>query len=67
MVRISDDGIIDVEVDEDTYELEPRYHIWKDEQGVVHVEVQDGWSEYVIWDMVKGKLVKTFDSHEVPF
>lgn len=62
--------IIDVDSDDSPYDYdwgEPNYKVWKDDQGIIHVEVDEGWSEYVIWDIKKGKMVKTFDSHEVPF
>lgn len=64
--------LIDVDADISVYDYdwgdEPRYKTWRDEQGAIHVEVEDGWSEYVVLEPNgQGKFKVVFDSHKVPF
>lgn len=44
----------------------PRYLVWEVD-GVIWVEVEEGLSEWVIWDIVEGEMIKTFDQVEQPF
>lgn len=49
--------------------LEPRYLTWRDENdpSVLHVEVENGFSEYVAWNIDKDGMHVTFDAAEKPF
>jgi hypothetical protein len=38
--------------------LEPEYHIYKDDKGIIHVEIDEGMSEHVLWRLVADMPVK---------
>ena len=46
--------------------LEPKYLTWQDDDGI-HVEVENGASDYVVWQIDGDTMTVQFDQNERPF
>lgn len=51
----------------DMLDNERWYETWVDEDGVRHANVHQGLSEYVVWNIKDGKMVKEYDLLDSPF